>query len=136
MSSLNNTAATAPTKINDPISLKFPYYYHYSPIDSVYRWHDKQYGYSQPTYRYEPGFGSDAIGFGSYTRDKAWPKTTLSFGEGNIADAVFTRSGWDLPVGVRTASAMYTSRPVDANGPVTVRPIRSPSRRRPAVPAR
>ena len=88
MSSLNNTAATAPTKINDPISLKFPYYYHYSPIDSVYRWHDKQYGYSQPTYRYEPGFGSDAIGFGSYTRDKAWPKTTLSFGEGNIADAV------------------------------------------------
>ena len=98
MSSLNNTAATAPTKINDPISLKFPYYYHYSPIDSVYRWYDKQYGYSQPTYRYEPGFGSDAIGFGSYTRDKAWPKTTLSFGEGNIADAVFTRSGWDLLV--------------------------------------
>ena len=98
MSSLNNTAATAPTKINDPISLKFPYYYHYIPLSYAHRWHDKQYGYSQPTYRYEPGFGSDAIGFGSYTRNKASAKTTLNFGESNIADAVFTRSGWDLLV--------------------------------------
>ena len=98
MPSLNNTAATAPTKINDSISLKFPYYYHYIPLSYAHRWHDKQYGYSQPTYRYEPGFGSDAIGFGSYTRNKASAKTTLNFGESNIADAVFTRSGWDLLV--------------------------------------
>lgn len=83
-------------QIVDAISLKFPAYYHYTPIDTVYRWSDRQYGYGQPTYHYARGFGADSIVYGSYTRDKAWPKTTLTFQDGQLEDAVFTRSGWDL----------------------------------------
>ncbi len=83
-------------QIVDAISLKFPAYYHYMPLDAVYRWSDRQYGYARPVYYYARGFGADSIGYGAYTRDKTWAKTALNFQGSQLEDAVFTRSGWDL----------------------------------------